>query len=323
MDTLPQCTAEQVVEVAEAVSIATAPCTADQVAAHLNHPLESVRRALMVATLLGLVEQTNGAYISRGPFGHYFAEATDARRIDVLRFALEAYPAYGFFKQRVALHGDPLKAAREAKHRYGFENHESEVRETLVSLGQFSGSLIYGTDTGYVVARSEEADAFLAAAEQIALSGASIDDFVRDALGDETYGYIQDEEDAIITNLRSALQAVVNGARDRRTVVHIGNSCENFLVKIAREAAPAVDLDGATGVMSKAQRLSDKKLVADKHMGYFRFLGQLRNAADHGEDSEINMEWDITPQAVQLGALALLACIKSVTTFVIAGKAEF
>ncbi len=308
---------------AEAVALSADPVSAETVAEHVNHPVASVERALRVAVSLGLTEQAGEEYAPTPPFGFYFSEATEIRRIDVLRFALEAFPAYGFFKQRVALHRDPLKAARETKLRFDYDNHESEIRETLVSLGQFSGSLIYGTETGYLVDTSEEAEAFLAAAEQITTDSAAVESFIRERLGDEVYGYVQDEEEAIITHLRSALQKVVSGEADRTAVVHIGNASENFLVKLARESAPAVDLTGATGVISKAQRLKDQGVITEKHMGYMRFIGQLRNAADHGEDPDIHMEWEITPEAVLLGSLAIVGAIKSASIFVLASRAEF
>lgn len=323
MSDLPQCTAEQVAEVAEAIAMAGSAVNANAIVAYLNHPPQIVENALVVAAALGLVVKDGDAYEPNPPFGFYFAEATDSRRIDVLRFALEAFPAYRFFKQRIALHSDPSKAAREVKHRFGFTNHEGEIRETLVSLGQFSGSLVYATDTGYVVATSDEADAFLAAAEQISLAGASVEDFIRESLGAEGYAYVQDEEAGIVTHVRSALHKVVAGERDRSAVVHIGNAAENFLIKVAHGANPVVDLSNATGVTSKAQHLKDQHVIADKHMGYFRFLGHLRNAADHGQDPDVNMEWDISPETVQLGALTLLAAIRTVVTLVVGHKAEF
>jgi hypothetical protein len=323
MAELPQCTAEQVAEVAEAVALAGDPASAEAIADHVDHPLAAVQRALSVAAQLGLVREDGGNYRPAAPFGYYFTEATDTRRVDVLRFALEAFPAYRFFKQRVAMHRDPLRAAREAKLRFGFDNHESEIRETLVSLGQFSGSLNYATDSGYTVAVSGEAEAFLAAAEEIATDGAAVENFVRERLGDEVYAFIQDEQDGVITHLRSTLRKVVAGEADRTAVVHIGNACENFLVKLAQEVSPTVSLTGATGVISKGQRLKDQGVITEKHMGYVRLVGQLRNAADHGQDADINQEWQVTPEAVLLGALALVGGIKSISVFVMAGRAEF
>lgn len=322
MADLPRCTAEQVIEVAEAVAISSASVPSQAVADFLNHPLETVERALSVAESLGLVARSGTSYLAPPPYGHFLSEAPEARRIQILRFALEGFEPYRFFKQRIALHNDPLRAARETKHRAGYQNHEAEIRETLVSLGQFSGSLIYATDTGYVVAGSKETEAFLAVAEEFGLSGAAVDDFLRQRLGDEVYGYIQDEAEGIIGNLRSLLDKLAEGEAERTTVVHLGNAAENFLIKVAREATPTVDLAGATGVTSKAQRLEGQKVIVGKHMGYFRLLGHLRNAADHGEDDEINMEWVISPEAVGVGASVLLAAIRSVWLFVETQKAE-
>jgi hypothetical protein len=94
-----------------------------------------VERAFQVATVLGLVTESGGAsggaYVPASPYRYYFGEATEARRIDLLRLALEAFPPYRFFKQRIGLHGDVLRAARETRFKFDYANHEMEIRETL------------------------------------------------------------------------------------------------------------------------------------------------------------------------------------------------
>ena len=102
----------------------------------------------------------------------------------------------------------------------------------------------------------------------------------------------------------------------------LANACENFLVKLANEANPAVDLEGATGVISKADRLRAANVIAQKQMGFMTFIGQLRNAADHGIDDEVNLDWAITPDSVRLGGFVLLGGIKSVVALT-EGRAEF
>lgn len=199
MPDLPQCTAEQVAEVAEAVAIAGTALDAHAVASFLNHPQQTVERALTVAQALGLVIESENAFEPNAPYGFYFSEATDSRRIDVLRFALEARPRRGRTHRQCG--------------------------------GEFP-------DQG--CARREP------------------------------------------------------GRQPRWGHGRHGESAAK-----------------------------DQQVIADKHMGYFRFLGHLRNAADHGQDPDLNMEWEITPEAVQLGALSLLAAIKSVVALVEGQKAEF
>jgi hypothetical protein len=121
-----------------------------------------------------------------------------------LRFALEAFKPYRYFKQRLGFHGDALRAARETKLHFEYANHEGEIRETLLSLGQFAGSLTYATDAGYAVATSESME-FLAIAEAISVDAAAIEDFARTSLGETAYAYVQDERHDIITHIRAAL----------------------------------------------------------------------------------------------------------------------
>src|SRR6266545_5577402 len=209
MAEIGQCTAEQVVDSVEAVTLAGKALTASEIAAFVSHPVPAVERAAAVAMQLGLLTTEDEKFIPNSPYGHYFREASEPRRIDVLRFALEAFAPYRFFKQRLAFHGDPLRAARETKLRFEYENHESEIRETLVSLGQFSGSLSYATETGYAVSRSGTVDEFLAIADTISIERATAEDFIRERLGTDAYAYIQDEQEDIITHVRTALAKVI------------------------------------------------------------------------------------------------------------------
>lgn len=322
MAELEQCTAEQVVDSVEAVVLASRALSAADVAEFVHLPGAAVGNALAVAVKLGLLT-TDGAVFEPAPaYEAYFAEASESHRIDVLRFALEGFAPYRYFKQRLAFHNDPLRAARETRLRFEYTNHEGEIRETLVSLGQFSGSLSYTPQTGYVLAVSGAADEFLAAADTISTAGASIDAFVRERLGADAYAFIQDEQDDIITHLRGATAKVIDDELDEAAVVQLANACENLLVKLANESNPAVDLTGANGIISKAERLRAAGVIAQKQMGYMTLLGQLRNAADHGIDAEINMDWVVTPEAVRLGLFALLAVITSVVALV-NGRAEF
>jgi hypothetical protein len=312
MGDLEQCTAEQVVDAVEAVTLAAAACTPADVAGHVNLPQASVERALAVAEKLGLVNKTGSKYVAAAPYEHYFAEASESRRIDVLRFALEAFPPYRYFKQRLAFHGDPLRGARETKLRFGYENHEGEIRETLISLGQFAGSLTYSTEASYSVAGSGAVDEFLAVADAISTDRSTIEDYIRNRLGNVAYAYIQDERDDIVTHLRAALAKAVAEEFDESIVMEVANACENFLTKLADDQTPPTSLSGKYGVIQKAMALKDAGAIATKHMGYMNFLGHLRNAAEHGIDTEINAEWDVSTEGARLSVFMVLAAIKSV-----------
>lgn len=85
----------------------------------------------------------------------------------------------------------------------------------LLSLGQFSGSLTFSHKTGYEVEQSGNVGEFLAAADEIAVAEASVEDFIR-GLGPEAYAFIHNEEDDIAWLLSStwaSRSSSVAGAR--------------------------------------------------------------------------------------------------------------
>jgi hypothetical protein len=104
--------------------------------------------------------------------------------------------------------------------------------------------------------------------------------------------------------------------------MEVANACENFLVKLAADQSPPVDLSTKTGIIQKAMALKASGALAGKHMGYLDYLGHLRNAADHGIDPDVNADWDVTPEAAKLGVFILLAAIKSAIALK-GGQAEF
>ena len=319
MSDLPQCTAEQVLDSAAAVVLSLQPCTSAYVADFVSHPLETTERALQVGEALGFIEKNDNVYRPLPPYRYYLAEASEPRRIDVLRFAVEAYEPYRFFKQRLAVHDDALRAARETKTRFAFDNHEGEIRETLVSLGQYCGSLTYTADSGLKVSTSSAgAEQYLASFESIAVEGASAEEFIREKLGLDGYQFVQDEALEIITNLRTAVQKLLAGEAGTEAIVAMGNACENFEKRIATLHDPPIDLNGATSVISKAERLKSAAAIATKHLGYFTYLGHIRNAQDHGIDDQdiaVNAQWEVSEETVRQAILVCLSTIRTVVAF--------
>jgi hypothetical protein len=91
------------------------------------------------------------------------------------------------------------------------------------------------------------------------------------------------------------------GAGDGRTAVLLaGNAVESYLVALA--GTLGVALGGAAGINAKLDRFAHpgaglvpanalpKKLI---FMG--KYLGHVRNAADHGVDTDIGAAWQIQP----------------------------
>ena len=55
-----------------------------------------------------------------------------------------------------------------------------------------------------------------------------------------------------------------------------------------------VNLQNATGLNAKADTLGRQGALTDKHKNMLKYLGHVRNAADHGTDPAVGHAWEIS-----------------------------
>ena len=92
-------------------------------------------------------------------------------------------------------------------------------------------------------------------------------------------------------------------------IVYSANAFESFLSNIA--SAVNVSLVGKNGILQKRDSLS--AYLSKKHRGMIDFIGQVRNAADHGVDAEENNQcWIITKETATLFPLLVAIVIKDI-----------
>lgn len=77
----------------------------------------------------------------------------------------------------------------------------------------------------------------------------------------------------------------------REAVLNAGNAVDTFLDEFA--ARQGVSLTGATGINGKLDKLVAAKALPKKLIYAGKYLGHVRNAADHGNDPEVNSAWSI------------------------------
>jgi len=94
----------------------------------------------------------------------------------------------------------------------------------------------------------------------------------------------------VIVPLANALRRAGH-ADPRGSVVEAGNALETFLDVLAAKLS-GVSFSGATGINAKLDRLGSGGL-ARKLIQAGKYLGAVRNAADHGADPEVGVPWQI------------------------------
>lgn len=114
---------------------------------------------------------------------------------------------------------------------------------------------------------------------------------VRRLLGEQVVAWIDGPN--VFENLVTAYQRSATSETDSRApIVHAGNAVESFLSQLAQHHS--VNVQTAHGINAKADRIGQANHLLSKHKFMVKYLGHLRNAADHGVDSEIGTQWQVS-----------------------------
>lgn len=97
----------------------------------------------------------------------------------------------------------------------------------------------------------------------------------------------------VIQPLVAGLRHAVAGA-GREAVLQGGIAAENFLTATA--VHHGTDIANANGVNAKMDRLVQAGHYPSKLLNVCKYVGHVRNAADHGADQDIAAPWDISAQ---------------------------
>jgi hypothetical protein len=277
-------TAEQVVHAIEATAIAGRPIDAATVGAFGDMPTERAEAALALATDLGLLSEDANSYEPASPLCIFFASGLQERSAAALRIALESYEPFVLFRSRLPYTTTASDAARQTKAKLGLTGHHDEIRDTLVSLGTYSHGLRAVGGGQYELPGDEAAPAIhtiAAACADLAAAEAK----VRAHLGERAVPLSSTSE--VIQPLSDALLRA-----GREDADGAGNALEAYLVDLA--GRKAVNITGANGINAKLERIADQEGLPPKLRRISKYVGDIRNAADHGPDPDVgNASWTI------------------------------
>lgn len=267
--------------------------------------------ALRMAEQLGLLSKNqSGEFIPCFPYAVYLITSDPHHKAAILRFVLEQYPPYKTFKFRVALTGIAPEAANQARALHNIHAHRDDILGTLINLGTYANSLVSEAAGRYLPVEGEANDYILMVEEAIQ-NRETAELHVRRRMGSEVADWVNQTE--VFNPLVTAYQRLGSAKEDQRApIVHAANAVESFLSQIA--ALRNVNIQNANGINAKTERLAQTNHLATKHKFILKYLGHVRNAADHGIDSEIGQAWEIS----QNTAIEYVHVAQSVITDIVA-----
>ena len=215
------------------------------------------------------------------------SDTQDGEKAAILRVVIESYDPFLVFREELEATNDVTASAQRTKAKLDLTGHREQVKETLLSLATYSGALIAGHGNSY----ERDAKGISAILDELAAGSREVAEAthtVRAELGDVAAGEVN--HDQVILPLVAGLRHAAAGA-GREAVLQAGIAVENFLTAVA--AHHGTDIARAHGINAKMNRLVEAGHYPPKLHNICKYLGHIRNAADHGNDAEINAPWDI------------------------------
>lgn len=284
-----QTTAEQVIGATDAALQSLSGVDEQAVAVFLDTTPDHARNALRMAVQLGLLtERAHNDYVSLSLCAKFLVTSVREEKAAVFRFVLEQYTPFHVFKQKLDLAtGVAGQAATQTKGICCIQAHRDVIAATLIDLGTYANALTT-QGAGLYLASEGLSLNYLKVLDNALESRQSTELFVCRRLEREASEWI--DRSTVLDNLITAYQRLRTANDDPRApIVYAGNAVESFLVQLAGQYG--TNLQGANGINAKADRLRAASHLAAKHLGMLKYLGHVRNAADHGTDTEIGQQW--------------------------------
>lgn len=301
-------TAEQVVAVTEAVTANGGLTTQPYIEIFADLNSDQAVNALALAVDLGLLEKQGDDFRPATPLCRLLRTPHDSEKAAVVRIMLEAYEPFLVFREELEATGDPGRAANRTKARLDLDAHREDIRSTLVGLALFSGALTAGHGGQYNRDSKSISNLLQEMASGCQEQGACIFT-IRETLGEEISNNVSHEN--VIDPLAAGLRHAASGG-GREAVVNAGNAVESFLVEFA--ARSGVNVANAHGINAKLAQFDQASALPKKLINVGKYLGHVRNAADHGVDGDIGDAWAISSATGPNYVFVALAFIKSVNS---------
>ena len=302
---ISQTNAEEVIGATDAILQKHNGADVQLIADFLTTTVPNAQNAINMAIELGLVyDDGSNLYYPKLPYSNYLVTSNSIQKASVLRFFLEEYEPYKYFKNRLLITSSSSDAANQIKAILGLSAHRAEINHTFISLGTFTNSIVTAGAGRYIPSINDDYE-FISVVEEVIHNRQSAELKIRERLGEDIIQWIDNND--VYEPIVTAFQRAANTQIDERApILHAGNAIESFLTQVANHLI--VNIAGATGINAKIDRITAAGHLTTKHKNIIKYLGHIRNASDHGNDAEIGQAWSISPnRGVEYVHIALTA----------------
>lgn len=268
-------------------------------------------KALDVACDMSMIsfDATLNTYRISSPLGHLLSVAVkEDQRAALLRIILEQYEPFNTFKVRFAITQNIDVSCAQIKAIHSIAANERDIKNTIISLGTYAKILKRENATTYSFFTNKDSD-HLQLIDELLEEKTKNEILLRQFMGEGIYDYA-DYNNVIRPLLDATSKAISEPVDTKAVILYAGNAFESFLDQYA--ITKQISLQGKTGIISKMSAFSSTD-ISKKHRGQIEYIGQVRNAADHGADIlEANMTWGITKETATVYPIIVSLAIKNI-----------
>jgi hypothetical protein len=280
-------TAEQVVQIVDAVHVKGSTDVAF-LEKFCDLSSEQVTNAIGLAADLGLIRKSGNEWVAANILASFFSTPIEAQKAAALRIVLETYDPFLKFREQLSATNSADVAAQHTKTLLDLQAHREEIKDTLISLGTYTGAISSQGGGRYASSHeplANELKELASACGDLVSAEASI----RRQIGNRENQVHREE--VLLPLSRALLKAKNKHPSD--AVVEAANAFESFLARLAGRMG--IDLTGANGINQKLDKFRPGNHLPKKIVESGKYLGHIRNAADHGVDvdPEVEAVWHI------------------------------
>lgn len=254
-------------------------------------------------------DSVNSTYSILSPLARLLVTATqDDHKAALMRIILEQFEPFETFRTRFAITQNIDIACSQTRAIYSLAGNERDIKSTIISMATYAKVLKRESASTYTFFQGEKND-HLQYINDL-LEEKMVDDLLlRNYFGEIVYQSLNFTN--IINPLLDAVSKSKSNPLDTRAVIlYAGNAFESFLNQYAQNRQ--ISLQGRNGIISKLTAFQGNT-ISKKHRGIIEFIGQIRNAADHGADStENNMTWVISREIAIIYPMVVASAIKNI-----------
>lgn len=316
-----EATARQIVEAVEAVYLIgqqKSPVCSESVASFMEVQKKRAVAALENAVLLDLLMVSDAGssreyYVGGDPLCRYLVQSSQGEKRTMFRVRLEEFAPYKLYKSRRIAGEESRHAAQQVCTVAGIRSLGApELADLFETWGMWSGSLTR-KDDGATLAEIdfESLSALTSLLTSLQRERDAVVHFLVVEIGEVNFHKLpEDCREALI----DAVIAFSSGNEAGSIIRSLANAVEAFLIWVASRS-PAVELKGASSIISYAETLKAAGRISARHLGSAHLIGQIRAAADHADGEEEGRTWRIRRESAREAIHVAIGMILSIMRY--------